>query len=71
MSVAYLWRRDQAELLDEMIANKVKAIIIKCAALGLEAKHLGKTLSEMRDHLHVVVNNLFLSRTIDRNDDAY
>jgi len=33
-SLAYLWRRDQRELLAEMIACKLKAVVIKVAALG-------------------------------------
>jgi len=32
--LGYLWRRDQQELLAEMIACKLKAIVIKVAALG-------------------------------------
>jgi len=32
--LAYLWRRDQKELLQEMIHCGVHAIIIKVAALG-------------------------------------
>lgn len=34
-SLAYLWQRDQQELLQEMIAAGVKAIIIKVASLGM------------------------------------
>lgn len=52
--LAYLWQRDQAELLDEMIKCEVDAIIIKVAALGLETKHLGRTLSLMQPHLHAM-----------------
>jgi len=33
-SLAYLWRRDQQELLAEMITCDLKAIVIKVAALG-------------------------------------
>ena len=33
-SLAYLWRRDQKDLLDEMIQCDVKAILIKVATLG-------------------------------------
>jgi len=33
-ALAYLWRRDQRELLAEMIACNVKAVVIKVAALG-------------------------------------
>ena len=52
VSLAYLWRRDQAELLDEMIESKMESIIIKVASLGLDQKHLGSSLAEMRNHLH-------------------
>ncbi|XP_060530629.1 uncharacterized protein LOC132704569 [Cylas formicarius] len=50
--LAYLWQRNQKELLDEMIKCEVDAIVIKVAALGLEPiKHLGRTLSSMQPHL--------------------
>ncbi|XP_053553923.1 diphthine--ammonia ligase isoform X2 [Bombina bombina] len=50
--LAFLWRRNQEELLDEMISCGVQAILIKVAAYGLDPdKHLGKTLSEVRPHL--------------------
>lgn len=32
--LAYLWRRDQEELLQEMIEARVKAVIIKVASMG-------------------------------------
>ncbi|XP_053680727.1 uncharacterized protein LOC128731620 [Anopheles nili] len=52
ISLAYLWRRDQVELLQEMIDSQVHAIIIKVAALGLMPdRHLGKSLKEMQPHL--------------------
>lgn len=52
ISLAYLWRRDQTELLQEMIECQVHAIIIKVAALGLKPdRHLGKSLKEMQPHL--------------------
>ncbi|XP_058062679.1 uncharacterized protein LOC131212718 [Anopheles bellator] len=52
VSLAYLWRRDQTELLQEMIDCQVHAIIIKVAALGLMPdRHLGKSLKEMQPHL--------------------
>ncbi|KAM4690076.1 diphthine--ammonia ligase [Rhinophrynus dorsalis] len=50
--LAFLWRRQQEELLDEMISRGLQAILIKVAAFGLDPdKHLGKTLEEMRPHL--------------------
>lgn len=43
--LAYLWRRDQAELLSEMIRTEIKSIIIKVAAMGLlPDKHLSLSL---------------------------
>ncbi|CAG9123295.1 unnamed protein product [Plutella xylostella] len=52
VSLAYLWRRNQKELLQEMISSGVDAIIIKVAALGLEPRaHLGMTLREVQPHL--------------------
>ena len=52
-SLAYLWARNQQELLDEMINSKIEAILIKVACLGLEPnKHLGKSLIELRPTLY-------------------
>lgn len=46
-SLAYLWERDQRELLAEMADNGVQAILVKVAAMGLKPAHLGKTIAEM------------------------
>uniref|UniRef100_A0A1A9ZLS4 Diphthine--ammonia ligase n=1 Tax=Glossina pallidipes TaxID=7398 RepID=A0A1A9ZLS4_GLOPL len=57
MSLAYLWRRDQTELLQEMIDCQVHAVLIKnsfdkVASLGLVPdRHLGKSLHEIQPHL--------------------
>ncbi|CAG8775738.1 7843_t:CDS:2, partial [Acaulospora morrowiae] len=51
MSLAYLWRRDQKELLSEMISSGINAILIKVAAIGLKSTHLGKSIEEMYSHL--------------------
>lgn len=41
-SVAYLWRRNQNDLLEEMIGANMEAIIIKVASIGLDPEiHLG------------------------------
>ncbi|CAG8586228.1 1334_t:CDS:10 [Paraglomus brasilianum] len=50
-SLAYLWRRDQKELLDEMIELGLEAVLIKVAAIGLEPSHLGKSIRDMRSSL--------------------
>ncbi|XP_065183649.1 uncharacterized protein LOC135814455 [Sycon ciliatum] len=51
-SLAYLWQREQAELLPEMVEAGVEAAIIKVAAWGLKpSKHLGKTLGEIQTDL--------------------
>ncbi|CAH2041533.1 unnamed protein product, partial [Iphiclides podalirius] len=53
--LAYLWRRNQKELLQEMIASGVEAIIIKVAALGLDPKvHLGMSIRDIQPHLLVM-----------------
>ncbi|KAF6351142.1 diphthamine biosynthesis 6 [Rhinolophus ferrumequinum] len=50
--LAYLWQRNQEDLLQEMISSDIQAIIIKVAALGLDPdKHLGKTLDQMQPYL--------------------
>ncbi|KAJ8947693.1 hypothetical protein NQ318_001531 [Aromia moschata] len=49
--LAYLWQRNQEELLDEMIKCEVDAIVIKVATLGLKLKHLGRSLSLLQPHL--------------------
>ncbi|CAO3623197.1 unnamed protein product [Cunninghamella echinulata] len=46
-SLAYLWERNQKELLAEMVDAGVYAILIKVAAMGLKQSHLGKSLGEM------------------------
>ena len=52
VSLAFLWRREQAELMQEMIDCDVSAIIIKVASLGLTPdRHLGKTIKDMQSHL--------------------
>jgi diphthine-ammonia ligase len=62
--LAYLWQRDQKELLDEMINSGLTAIIIKVAAIGishgninagLKSGHLGKTLGELQPTLLALV----------------
>ncbi|XP_043553952.1 diphthine--ammonia ligase isoform X2 [Chiloscyllium plagiosum] len=50
--LAYLWRRNQEDLLREMILSNVQAMIIKVAAFGLDPeKHLGKTLDQVEPYL--------------------
>ncbi|KAF4322703.1 hypothetical protein JM18_002539 [Phytophthora kernoviae] len=48
-SIGYLWRREQTELLQEMIDSEVEAIVVKVASIGLNPKkHLGKTIAELQ-----------------------
>lgn len=54
--LSYLWQRDQAELLSEMIEAGMKAVLIKVAGIGLTPKHLGKTLAEMQPTLIKLVS---------------
>ncbi|CAI8024347.1 Diphthine--ammonia ligase [Geodia barretti] len=50
-SLALLWRREQSELLEEMILSGVSAVLVKVACIGLKASHLGRSLQEMKPHL--------------------
>ncbi|KAI0045321.1 hypothetical protein FA95DRAFT_1680564, partial [Auriscalpium vulgare] len=56
--LCYLWQRNQAELLSEMIDAGMEAILIKVAGIGLTPKHLGRTLIAMEDTL-VELNSLY------------
>ena len=53
VSLAYLWRQPQPLMLETMCASDVDAILVKVAAMGLiPAKHLGRSLAEMRPTLY-------------------
>ncbi|GBE79662.1 Diphthine--ammonia ligase [Sparassis crispa] len=56
--LCYLWQRDQAELLSEMIEAGMDAILIKVAGIGLTVKHLGRSLAEMQPTL-MKLSNLY------------
>ena len=64
VSLAPLWRRDQSELLQEMIDCGVEAVIIKCAALGLEERHLGRSLAEMQSRLEDLVRSILVALNV-------
>lgn len=51
LTLAYLWRREQRQLLDEMIQVGVDAVLVKVAGIGLREDHLGKSLLQMRPTL--------------------
>ncbi|KAF9960605.1 ATP binding domain 4 [Mortierella alpina] len=51
VTLAYLWQRDQEELLHEMAQAGVNAVLIKIAAIGLKKQHLGKSIGDMFPHL--------------------
>ena len=59
VALAYLWRRDQAELLQEMIDCHIEAIVVKVAALGLDpTKHLGMTIASLQPHILKMVSHM-------------
>ena len=66
--LAYLWQREQDELLQEMIDAGLVAVIMKVAGIGLTEKHLGKTLAEMQPTLVKLVR--FLRRASLAHDVA-
>ena len=47
--------------------SKVEAILIKVATLGLDEKHLGLSLSQVRDHLHKMVIIIYLAHQIQQS----
>ncbi|GAA5998466.1 hypothetical protein JCM5350_000656 [Sporobolomyces pararoseus] len=51
-SIAYLWQRNQKELLNEMVLSRQQSVLVKVAGAGLGVQHLGKTLAEMQPILH-------------------
>jgi diphthine-ammonia ligase len=55
VSLAYLWQRDQSELLNDMIVNNVDAIVVKVASAGLSKKHVGKSIAELQVQLEELV----------------
>lgn len=56
--LAYLWQRDQGELMAEMCSSAMEAILIKVAAVGLDARHLGMTLRQVHPTL-VRLNSMY------------
>lgn len=49
--LAYLWHKDQDELLQSMIDNNFNAILIKVACMGLSKQHVGLSIGEMQAYL--------------------
>lgn len=52
--LAYLWQRNQTELLSEMVSAGMESILIKVAGAGLDERDLGKTLAQMQPKLKVL-----------------
>lgn len=57
-SLCYLWQRDQLQLMKEMCQSGLDARIIKVAAIGLDSKHLGRSIQELFPYL-VKLNQLY------------
>ena len=51
ISLAPLWEIEQVSLLEDMVQNKMDAILIRVCSAGLEEKHLGKSILEIKDYL--------------------
>lgn len=49
--LAYLWNKDQDQLLQDMIDNDFEAVLIKVACLGLDKEHVGQSIEAMQQHL--------------------
>ena len=57
-SLAWLWQRDQGQLMEEMCDSGLDARIIKVAAIGLNETHLGKSIKELYPYL-VKLNQMY------------
>ena len=55
VSLAYLWQREQHQLLREMLFNGMDAVLVKVASAGLNTKHLGQSLADLHSYLDTVV----------------
>lgn len=51
VSLAYLWKRDQKELLLDMINTGMDAVLVKTCAYGLDRSDLLKTIKEIQPKL--------------------
>lgn len=51
-SLAYLWKRDQSEVLNSMISDGVDAVIVKIASMGLTENMLGKSIDSLNEKFH-------------------
>lgn len=54
--MGYLWRREQVDLLQDMVDAGMESIIVKVASIGLNPRrHLGKTIGMLQyDFLRLV-----------------
>ncbi|EUD69076.1 hypothetical protein C922_00768 [Plasmodium inui San Antonio 1] len=59
--LAYLWERDQKELLQNMIEGGLEAILVKIASYGLGKEHVGKSIKEMYSYLEMMSDKHGLS----------
>jgi len=57
--LAYLWQRDQRDLLAEMIDAGMNAVLIKVAGIGLKPRHLNMSLATMQTTLLKLVRRTF------------
>ena len=56
VSLAYLWERNQKDLLLNMISDGMDAVLIKVCSMGLEKVDLGKSLKEMQGKLFLLAD---------------
>ena len=56
VSLAYLWERNQKELLLKMISDGMNCILIKTCSMGLEKIDLGKSIKDMQEKLFTLAD---------------
>jgi len=53
---AFLWRIEQPKILRDMIDSHLTAVLVKVAAIGLDASHLNKTLGDLYDYFMTLLD---------------
>lgn len=52
--LCFMWNRSQQQLLREMVNWGLNALVIKTASMGLDHRHLGKSIADLERHfLHL------------------
>lgn len=60
-SVAYLWNRNQKELLSEMVENQMNSVLIKVCTMGLNKEDLLKSIGDLKEKLFKLEEKFYVN----------